>query len=312
MKLKKIAEILNYEVVGNGEVEINSIKYPSEADENSIVINYSVSDVRELRAGAFLARSQKSCEKQNYLVCSEITGVATIKIVKLLIEDECYVDYTLLPKYVFLKDGIYVGADLQIGKNTSIAPLTVIGDNVQIGDNCKIESGVYIGSGTVIGNNVTIRSGSKIGSDALYYTKYEEKYDVFVGVGIVIIADCVEIGSNTVIQRGTFSNTCIAECTKIGDMVDIGHDVKIGENCRINSQSGIAGNSIIGNRVCIYGQVGISDFVSVGDDAVIMARTVISKPVEQRTTVSGNNGWEHREELRFQAYMRKQFRKSNR
>ena len=309
MRLGQLAGILGYRVIGDSDTEINSINYPCDATANSIVINYFNSDIAKLKAGAFLARNEKNCKEQNYLICSEITGVAAIKIVDILIKYGYYPDYSIMPQYTNFKNGIYIGKNFNIGYNTIIAPSTIIGDNVKIGSNCRIDNNVTINSGSIIGDNVIIRSGTRIGSDALYYTKFSNRYSIFTGVGIAIIFDNVEIGSNSIIQRGSFSNTYIAEGTKIGDLVDIGHDVKIGSDCRINSQTGIAGNVCIGDRVCVYGQVGISDSVTIGNDVTIMGKSVISKSIASNSIISGNCGWNHGDELRYQMFLRKQFKK---
>ena len=85
----------------------------------------------------------------------------------------------------------------------------------------------------------------------------------------------VEVGCNTVIQRGTLSDTIIGDGTLIGDLVEIGHDVKAGVGSLIVSQAGISGNVTIGDGVEIYGQAGVANWLDIGDGATIMAKAGI-------------------------------------
>ncbi|MBR3746498.1 MAG: UDP-3-O-(3-hydroxymyristoyl)glucosamine N-acyltransferase, partial [Selenomonadaceae bacterium] len=115
----------------------------------------------------------------------------------------------------------------------------------------------------------------------------------------------VEIGSNTVIQRGTFSDTIIGAGTIIGNLVELAHDVKIGEDCLIVSQVGICGNVTIGKRVQIFGQAGISNWVTIGDDAIVLAKSLVTKNIRAGQKVSGMFAREHRDELKHLAKLKK-------
>ena len=67
----------------------------------------------------------------------------------------------------------------------------------------------------------------------------------------------------------------------------------------------IASRAVIGDRVVIYGQVGIAGGVTVGDDVVVMGQSRVSKDIPRKRTVSGAYARDHGEELRVQAKIRK-------
>lgn len=71
--------------------------------------------------------------------------------------------------------------------------------------------------------------------------------------GRVIIQDDVEIGANTVIDRGTLEDTVIGEGTKIDNLVQIAHNAVIGRNCRLAPQTGIAAGALIQDEAAIEG-----------------------------------------------------------
>ncbi len=50
-------------------------------------------------------------------------------------------------------------------------------------------------------------------------------------IGIVVIEDDVEIGSNTTIDRATMGATVIGKGSKIDNQVIIAHNVKLGRKC---------------------------------------------------------------------------------
>ena len=118
----------------------------------------------------------------------------------------------------------------------------------------------------------------------------------------------VEVGCNTVIQRGTLSDTIIGDGTLIGDLVEIGHDVKAGVGCLIVSQVGISGSVTIGDGVEIYGQAGVANRLDIGDGATIMAKAGITRNVKPGVKVSGMFGREHAQELRARAKLKKLLR----
>ena len=122
------------------------------------------------------------------------------------------------------------------------------------------------------------------------------------------IASGTIIGSNSVIQRGTLSDTYIGTNNMIGDMVVVGHDVIIGNNCKIVSQTGIAGCAIIKDNVTIYGQVGISNNVVIGNNVVVKGRTIVTKTVDDNQVIYGPFGRNYAEEMKLIARVRNFFK----
>nr|WP_281423702.1 UDP-3-O-(3-hydroxymyristoyl)glucosamine N-acyltransferase [Rhizobium laguerreae] len=117
------------------------------------------------------------------------------------------------------------------------------------------------------------RTGDRIGQDGFGYAPGPHGMIKIVQVGRVIIADDVEIGANTTVDRGAMDDTVIGEGTKIDNLVQIGHNVVIGRHCAIVSQVGIAGSTEIGDGVQIGGQVGIKGHVKIVDGAQIAAKS---------------------------------------
>ena len=305
IKLCDMATRLGFTFFGDGEQKIFSLKYAHEADKNSLAIAYNEKDILRTAAQSVLTEPRLLPVKKNFIYSGfNELNVAIIKIARLFISEGIYPDYEKIFEQT-AKNGSMFGANVEVGKGTFIAPFVSVGENVTIGKNCRIDSGVFIGSGTQIGDDVKILSGSRVGVNCHYHYESEGKQKSFCGVGRTIINDGVEIGSNTVIQRGSFSDTTIGAGTIIGNLVEIAHDVKIGADCLIVSQVGICGNVTIGERVQIFGQAGIKDWVTVGDGAIILSKSGVTKNIRAGKKVSGMFAREHADELKLLAKLKK-------
>ena len=179
-----------------------------------------------------------------------------------------------------------------LGKSVSIGAYAIIESGVTIGDRVIVYPGVFIGHGSFIEEDVILYPGVKIyantsigkrsiihanaviGCDGFGYRPNElGHYQKIRHVGNVIIEDDVEIGANTVIDRGTLSVTKIGKGSKIDNLVQIAHNVIIGEHTVIAAQSGIAGSATVGNHVRIGGQAGIAGHIHIEDNIEIQAQS---------------------------------------
>jgi UDP-3-O-[3-hydroxymyristoyl] glucosamine N-acyltransferase len=178
-----------------------------------------------------------------------------------------------------------------IGEGTQIQPGVFVGNHVQIGKDCLIHPNVTLYDHTVIGDNVIIHAGSVIGADAYYYKRRKERdtqYDKLESCGRVIIADDVEIGAGTTIDKGVSGDTIIGKGTKIDNHVHIGHGAVIGRNCLFAAQVGIGGKAIIEDEVILWGQVGVSKDLVIGKGAVVYAQSGVASSIEGGKTYFGS------------------------
>lgn len=194
-----------------------------------------------------------------------------------------------------------VAETAKIGKNTIIQPNVFIGNNVTIGNDCIIHPNVVIYDNCYIGNNVTIHAGTSIGADAFYYKNRPTGYDKLLSSGSVLIEDNVDIGALCTIDKGVSSITKIGKGTKIDNQVQVGHDTVIGEKCLIASQTGIAGCVIIEDNVTFWGQVGTNSGITIGEGAVLLGQSGVTKSVKGGVTYFGTPAGESRKKLKEMA-----------
>lgn len=300
---KQIAEAIDGKVVGDETLPLFAFSLSRDAKEGDLTYASTEKEILQSNASAYITRPLLSLQADKTYIYNpyEIDEVMDL-IVNLFVQlkdtpEELNLSYEI-------KDYVKYGYQAIIGDNTTIEPFTTIGAEVRIGRNCRIGSNVEIGKGVRIGDNVKISSGCKLGVDNFQYAIRDHYYKVN-GLGSLLIGNHVEIGYNTVVQKGTLSNTIIGDYTVIANLVDIGHDVIIGQNCKIVSQTGIAGRAVIGNGTTIYGQVGIANDVIIGDNVIIKGKSRVSKDIKSNMVISGYYAQDNRKELNLQATLRR-------
>ena len=174
-----------------------------------------------------------------------------------------------------------------IGRDAVLYPGVYVGPGCRLGDGCVLYPNVVVYDGCILGHRVTLHAGSVIGEDGLGYAPVGQKWHKIPQVGIVEIADDVEIGANCAIDRATLGRTVIGAGTKFSNLIAIGHGSKIGEDCMFVAQVGIAGSVTVGRHVTMAGKVGVAGHLTVGDNAGIAAMSGVMRDVEPNTHVLG-------------------------
>jgi len=231
------------------------------------------------------------------LICQD-PEISFLNAVKLL-HPEPALRRQISPQAV-LAESVSLGRNVHIGPFASVGEHTVIGDgstieagvrignDVIIGKNSRIHPNVVIYDHSVIGNEVIIHAGAIIGADGFGYKFRDNQHIKVPHVGNVEIADRVEIGANTCIDRGALGATRIGAGSKIDNLVQLGHNNIVGRNVIICGQSGISGSCTIEDGAILAGSAGVADHVKIGSRAVVMARSGISADVEPGAQVFGS------------------------
>jgi UDP-3-O-[3-hydroxymyristoyl] glucosamine N-acyltransferase len=194
-----------------------------------------------------------------------------------------------------------IGSGVRIGERVVIGAHALIGDGVRVGDESHIYPTVTAYSGTIIGARVIVHAGARLGSDGFGYVFREGRHEKIPHVGRCIIADDVEIGANTTIDRGSIDDTVIGAGTKIDNLVHIAHNCRIGRLCLIMAQVGIAGSARVEDGCVVAGQVGISGHHTIGARATLAAQAGVFGDVPAGETWSGYPARPHKESLRAHA-----------
>ena len=200
----------------------------------------------------------------------------------------------------------YIGDNVVIGERVSIYPGCYVGDNVVIGADTILYPGVRIYKGTRIGSRVVIHAGTVIGSDGFGFAPQKDgTYRKVPQIGHVEIADDVEIGANTTIDRATMGATVVRRGVKLDNLIQVAHNVEIGENTVIAAQTGVSGSTKVGRNCMIGGQVGMVGHIQIADGTRINAQSGLSKSVTSKdTALNGSPAFDYKSSLKSQAIFR--------
>lgn len=322
--LQEIALYLGGTVSGDGETPISGLATLDDAGEGQLTFLANpkyAAKVATTKASAVLLAEGGNPQGRNAIFHAN-PYLAFAKLLTLF--------YTAPPAALGVMPGAFVAEGARIGADVSVYPGACVSPGVVVGDRVTLHPGVVLYPGVVVGDDVTlhanvsvrercrigsrviIHDGTVIGSDGFGYAPDGPSWYKIPQIGIVVIEDDVEIGSNTVIDRAALEVTRIGRGTKIDNLVQIGHNVVIGEDCMIVSQVGISGSTQLGNHVIMGGQVGVAGHIKIGDNAMIAAKSGVPGSIAAGQMVGGIPAIPHREWLKASMVFPKlpQFRKS--
>ena len=180
-----------------------------------------------------------------------------------------------LPKHCYIASFAYIAEGVTLGEGCSIYPYTYIGKGCKIGEGSTLYPHVTIYPGCEVGARCTLHAGVVIGADGFGFAPSEEGYKKIPQLGNVVLADDVEIGANTCIDRAVMGSTIIGKGAKLDNLVQVAHNCSVGEHTVMAAQGGMAGSSHIGSWCRTGGQIGIAGHVSVGNHVDMGGQTGI-------------------------------------
>jgi UDP-3-O-[3-hydroxymyristoyl] glucosamine N-acyltransferase len=281
MLTKDIAEFINGELIGDGNVEITRVADISKATINEI--SFIEKDFKPTNASCVIVRENFIENLNCPIIKVKNPKLSFAKIAQILHQNNSKTGWH---KSSFIAENSdvrasFIGAFVSVDENTYIGEATQIHDGVRIGKNVSIGKCTIIYPNCVIydnvsiGNDCVIHAGTVIGADGFGYVRDENEYVKFPQIGKIFIDDNVEIGANCCIDRGALGETRIGKGTKIDNLCQIAHNVQIGQNVVIAALTGISGSSVIEDDVILAGQVGIADHVTIKKGAIIGAKSAV-------------------------------------
>lgn len=310
-RLGDIAEHIGAKLHGDAECRINAVSTLADAVPGCISFLSNRRYIRQLKstkASAVILSDDhlKECPVQAlvmdnpylgyaltaqllYPECESVPGIGISSVVD---ESAQVHPSASIEALSVIEAGVFVDANVYIG------PGCIIGRGAVIGRDTRLMANVTIAHGVKIGSHVLIHSGVVIGADGFGLAENTDGSWVKIPqIGSVIIANDVEIGANTTIDRGALEDTIIEIGVKIDNQVQIGHNVYIGEHTAIAGCTGIAGSARIGKRCRIGGGCGIGGHLEIADDVIITGMSGVNSSITQSgiysspLTVTDNRTW---------------------
>jgi len=189
---------------------------------------------------------------------------------------------------VTISANVVIGANVEIGANVVIHPNVCLMEGVRVGDDSVLFPNVTVYEKCVIGARCILHAGCVVGAYGFGYDSSSGTHKLAPQLGNVELADEVELGANTTVDRGTFGSTRLGEGTKVDNLVQIGHNCQIGRKNLFCSQVGVAGSTSTGDYVVLAGQVGLADHIHLTDGVVVGAQAGVPCSLTEKATYLGS------------------------
>ena len=292
--LREIAEALGAEVHGDENCRIDQVATLADAGPGSISFLANRRYRRQLlstRASAVILEAEflSACPVAALTMSNPYLGYAQVAA---LLAPKYPVPVGIHPS-AYVSDSASVDASASIGPQAVVEDHTRVGARTQIGPGCVVETGVTVGDDCIVKANVTICHGVRIGDRVVIHPGVVIGADgfgiandggVWVKVpqlGAVVIANDVEVGANTTIDRGALADTVIEEGVKLDNLIQIGHNVRIGAHTAIAAGVAIGGSAIIGKRCTIGGAASIAGHLEIADDVHLTATSAVPNNISE-------------------------------
>ncbi|MBK8597999.1 MAG: UDP-3-O-(3-hydroxymyristoyl)glucosamine N-acyltransferase [Holophagales bacterium] len=288
----EIATLVGGQVEGDPQAAIDRIEPPEEAGDGAIAVltgRKALASIAGCRASALVVPAGTEAPGRLLVRVAEPRR-AFLALLELFapgeergpgLHPQSFVDPgAVVGEGTWVGPGAVVEAGARVGARVRVHPHVVVGAGARVGDDSVLFPGVVLYPGVTVGNRVRIHSGAVIGSDGFGYERDAQGVQRKVPqIGTVEIADDVEIGANSCVDRATIGATRIGAGTKIDNLVQVGHNAQVGEHCCVIGQAGLAGSVTVGRFSVLAGQCGISDHVKIAEGTVVGAQSGVPNDI---------------------------------
>jgi UDP-3-O-[3-hydroxymyristoyl] glucosamine N-acyltransferase len=301
MKLRDLARHLGATLEGDGDLDIVGCAPIDEAGPEYITFVANPRYAKKLpqtAAGAVITARDMAATGRNVLRCDDPQGAfaRALAIFDSRPRPRPGVHATaVVASSADIGRGAHIGAYVVVGENVTLGSDAVLHPHVTIYAEAKIghrftaHAGVVVRECVVIGDDVVIQPGAVVGADGFGFLPRGRELPLAVPqTGTVEVADHVEIGANTTIDRAATGKTRIGRGAKIDNLVQVAHGCAIGERTMIAAQTGLAGSARVGSDTLLGGQVGVTGHVHLGDRVQVAAQSGIAGDVEAGRIMGGS------------------------
>ncbi len=316
-RLAQLVERFGGQLIGDGEVLVSGIAPIDQAGRDHITFLSSP----KFRAGATASKAAAMI-----LSAADAAALGTGYAGSRIVTDNPYAYFAHVAQWfarqhaVAFIPGIHPSASVapsaRIAPTAHIGAQVVIDANVAIGEGVVIEPGCFVGRGARIGAGThfyarvtfhagceiaargVIHSGAVIGADGFGFANEGGAWIKIPQTGRVMIADDVEIGANTCIDRGALADTVIEEGVKLDNQIQIGHNCRIGAHTAIAGCVGVAGSAVIGKYCTFGGAAMVLGHLTIADRVHISSGSLVTRSISEPGNYTGfyplakNADWE--------------------
>lgn len=324
---KQIAELTGGELLGPGDLTIQSVETADRAGEGQLTF---IGDARH-------ARTLGQCRASVVLIAKAVASAMDAPVepegrAHVIVDDAdvalARALEALAPPLPAPQTGVHPNAIVDpaatIGEGARIGPFCVVGPGARIGrdaalfervsimadasigDRCTLWPGVVVRERCAVGDGSILHANVVVGADGFGYRPAPDGSGILKipQIGTVRIGRDCEIGAGTCIDRAKFAATEIGDGCKIDNLVQIAHNCRLGRGVVIAGQSGLAGSIVVGDGVQIGGAADVRDHLTLGAGARIAGGAQVMNDVPPGETWAGSPAQEYRKAGREYAAVR--------
>lgn len=211
----------------------------------------------------------------------------------------------VVPESCTLDAYAVIEAGAVVGEGTWIQAHAFVGRGARIGARCRLMPGAVVMERCVVGDRVWLHPGAVVGADGFGHVLGPSGPVRVPQLGIAVLEDDVEVGSNACVDRAALDETRVGRGTRLDNLVQVAHGVRIGAECLLAAFAGVAGGAKLGDRVVMAGRTAVVDGIEVGDGAVFAGLASASRDVPRGAKIGGSPARGYKRWLREVAALRR-------
>lgn len=191
-----------------------------------------------------------------------------------------------------------------VGPGAWVQPHAYVGRDAIVGPGSRLMPQAVVMDGCRLGERVVLKPGAVIGADGFGFAPAEDGVLKVPQLGVAVLADDVEIGANTCVDRAALGETRVEAGAKLDNLVQVAHNVRVGAGSLLAAFCGVAGGASLGRGVVMGGRAAVIDGIEVGDNVIFAALASASRDVPDGSRLGGSPARPYREWLRETAAIR--------
>lgn len=305
----RIAKAVDGEVEGDASLELEAVLGLAEAGPAHLSFLANRRYFRQLeasRAGCVLLDRNTQVAGRTVIRCRD-PYVAFAKALQLF-HPQPWPEPSIDPRAVVATDAkvdgstieafVWVGRGAEIGAGSWLEAGCYVGARARIGRRCRLMAHAVVAEGCELGDRVWLNPGAVVGSEGFGFAPDAAGHVKIPQIARARVADDVEIGANSCIDRGTLSDTVIGQHTKMDNLVQVGHGARIGNGSLLAGQAAVAGSTRLGQGVILAGRAGVINHLEVGDGSQVSVGSIVMEDQPAASQVAGTPAIERRRWLR--------------
>jgi UDP-3-O-[3-hydroxymyristoyl] glucosamine N-acyltransferase len=188
-----------------------------------------------------------------------------------------------------IEHGNYERLAGHLSSAAKIHPGATVSENVHVEDEAVIGAGAVILPNTYIGAGAVIKPNATVGGDGFENAVINGKRRIVPHAGGVWLAEGVNVGSSTCVDRGLFGDfTYVGAFTNIDNLVHYAHSAHCGKNCSIVACAEVSGSCVLGDGVWLGPNVSVNQGLSIGDHCYVGTAAVVTKNLPAHSLAYGS------------------------